>query len=506
MIKKSILRTIVSAMLLLTLTVLAGCGGKSKQALLECVPADAEMVFLFDVQSVLDQLEFKKDGDSYSYCKELKQIIDASGVSRKDFKTVLKAIDQTEKAVLVFTVDEKVWITFKVKDGDEFTDFVEDLDEDIDFDKVDGFKVFENIAVKDNQVWICGSMYGGAGKIDTDDAAHFMDLSGDAKFTNKYAKVADAMCEGDVVTGSYYSIDGLLSMVMNSGILNQQERAAVSVAMSMVFDDAECVLSIGRLNDNGIEGETRVLNSKLENAKFLLPMDKIDAGSLTKIDNNSPLVMAFAISPELVTKVMGLIRQHVGFSSSDEEAVKVFESLSGTNAFSFAGPEDFIASISFKDSSAATSFGSLLTSFGCPYPISTAGSYMILRSNDNVKSGGASPQGFDGQYFAAIVDFSKVSDKILTGYDASKWGKILVTLGPDGQGVVLKSEWKIKNPVRTMLDEGFKFVTAMAMGRIETSFGLAGKGEPEPYDEWETVPYPEVDSVEVVADTVAYVY
>lgn len=502
MIKKPILRTVVSAVLLLTLVVLTGCGGKSKKALLDNVPADAEMVMLLDVQRVLDQLELKKDGDSYSYCKELKQVIDASGVSRKDVKKVFEAIDQTEKTVVVFTANDNLWITFRVKSEEDFMKYLKEIDDDVDFDDEDDFEVYENIAVKDNQVWIGAPINGYDFKLDLKELKRLGDLPGDKKFTDKFGKIADALCADDVVSGAYYSIDGLLSIAMQSGELNQQERAAMSVAMSMAFDDAECVLSVGRLNNDGFEGEARVLNSKQENAKFLLPMDKIDAGSLSKIDNNSPLVMATAISPELVKKLVGLVRQHVGLSSSDEEGVNILESLAGTSAFSFAGPEDFIATVCFKNNEAATSFGTMLTSLRCPYPVSAAGNYMILRSKDGLQGGGSAPQGFAGQYFAASIDFSKVSDKILTGYNMSNLGKILITVGPEGQGVVMKSVWKIKNPMRTLLDEGYKFFMAMMSGNIKTAFDKGSSAYDVEYDDYE-MPVEELEYYEAVADTVA---
>ena len=58
----------------------------------------------------------------------------------------------------------------------------------------------------------------------------------------------------------------------------------------------------------------RMFNSKEEPAQFLLPMAKIDAASLAKLDNESPLIAAIAINPDLVKKIQALAEKMGGLS------------------------------------------------------------------------------------------------------------------------------------------------------------------------------------------------
>lgn len=457
---KKILNVCMLTAVLLAMAVLTGCGDSSKKKLLSTIPADAELVMYMDVQTVYDQLEIKKDGDSYSYCKELKDIVDASGMDKKTLKEALKMVDETEKYIAIFYTDNNLWMTFNVKDGDDFCDYVRQLDKSMDVETVDGYKVIDHtMAVSDKQVWLSDN-------IDTSTLKLFESLSDDNKFSERFDKVADEMVSPEVMAATFYNINNMMKVAN----LSQEEVAGVRMILSMAFDDAEYVFGVGRLTSDGMEGESRVLNEKQENAKFLLPMSKITGESLSKIDNNAPLVAAASISPELVTKIVNMVSNMGHMSSEDTEGFNLVKNISGTSAFSFSGPNDFIVSIGFKDGQAAENFGRFLATLGAPYPSSVAGNSLLMRSNENLRGSGKAPSEFIGKYMAARIDFSKIDEKLVSGYDFSKLGTILCTVEPEGDGIVAKSVWKMKNPIRTLLSEGFKIFTTCMGGGISTAF------------------------------------
>ena len=70
----------------------------SLEALLNTVPADAPYVMTVNAAPVLKQLEFKKDGDKYTFCKEVNDVVNLAGVDKKLLNQICGFIDQTGKS------------------------------------------------------------------------------------------------------------------------------------------------------------------------------------------------------------------------------------------------------------------------------------------------------------------------------------------------------------------------------------------------------------------------
>ena len=90
--------------LALVMIIMLGSCSKSgdMEALLKTVPADAALVASFNADEVLDQLDYKQEGDHATYCKELGQIIEAAGMDRKVLNMVTDGIDLTDKVMVAF--------------------------------------------------------------------------------------------------------------------------------------------------------------------------------------------------------------------------------------------------------------------------------------------------------------------------------------------------------------------------------------------------------------------
>ena len=302
--KKITVKTLAMTLMFVCAAVLSSCScSRDKKDLMDCVPADAAFVGMIDLSSAWDQLGIKSEGDDFTFAKEVKDLIKLAQIpndAMDKIEGVLKCMEDTPKSIVVFSVDKHVWATFYVSDGDDFIKLMED-EAKADFDKEDGYQVWEKVAVKGNRVWFCDDM-------DTDELNRLLDLDKDRRFENKYEKVTEYLMAEDASTSFCMNFSYL------KDYMQQSEAQMLNLAMSFCFNDAQFLLYQSRLTDAEATSEMRMFNSKEEPAQFLLPMAKIDAASLAKLDNESPLIAAIAINPDLVKKIQALAEKMGGLS------------------------------------------------------------------------------------------------------------------------------------------------------------------------------------------------
>lgn len=471
--KKFTVKTLAMTLVFVCAAILSSCScSRDKKDLLSFVPADTAGVAVIDLTNLWDQLEIKVDGDDLSYCSEIKDLLKLGNIKSKDLDKVaevLKMFEGTAKTIVIFEYEDAVWGTFYVKDGDDFIKTLED-EGNADFDKEEGYKVWEHIAVKGDQVWFCVNPAKTDDDIDPEAIEQLADLDKDKRFDKKYEKIAEYMLGEDVCSAYCINMEKILDYVNNS-----YDRQMCNMALSMVFDQAKFLVGQSKLNDKGMTGEVRMLNDKQEPAKFLLPMAKIEAAGLSKLNNNAPLIAAVAVNPELVQKIKGVIEKMDGsLSEGDQEVFSVLGALSGTSGFSLATASDGTLVVNFDNATTPSQFGTLLSSDQSKIEFSTAGNQLIARLPGTPAAGqGQAPSELVGQYAGIYIDGSKEGGKIVNGYDLSKLGKMWMTLGPDGDGVKLTSGWDLKNPMRTLLKE----ILAIAQGVMSNSITAPGLEE-----------------------------
>ncbi len=450
--------------MLLTLCIglLTSCSKDKKAQLLSMVPSDASFVVMIDATEAMNQLDIKTDDDA-AIGSELKAILKQNGASEKDIKTVKKALknlDGTPNTLLFFGQDRKsMWLTFFVKNGDDFIDFLEHdtPKDDVDFDEEDGgYKVYENIAVKGDCVWVDLD----DDSIDTEEVEGLRKLDKKDRFDEEYPAIAEMCLKENTTCFACANIAEIMKMEGGPG------SSEFNTALSMVFDDATFVTYTATLTDKEATAEFRVLDSKGSPAKLNFPMGKIDASSMAMLNNNAPLIGAIAIDPATIQKVIDTALKFGVLSSSDQASLEQFKQISGTSCFSFADAHNGTFSISLADANATVELGNQLTALfsGKPLNFSTAGTKVIGRLDGTPAQGeGKAPSCLVGQYAGIYIDFSKISDKLLKGYDFSKFGKMSLVLGPDGQGVKLSCTWTVNKPVYTAMHE-FMGLMKAAMG------------------------------------------
>ena len=123
-----------------------------------------------------------------------------------------------------------------------------------------------------------------------------------------------------------------------------------------------------------------------------------------------------------------------------------------------------------KDADAATGLGKFLSYSGTlPLNVRAADKFLIVRSAENVKSGGSAPKSFSGNFFGLYMDFENSAIKQLVPMNMSGMGNMTLTLGPDGKGVKLRSEWIVKDPVKASLRLFSDWYTQMSAPAAVTS-------------------------------------
>lgn len=464
--KKLTFKLIACLAMLLCVASMTSCGKKDKKALLETVPADTAGLLIIDANQVWKQLDIKVDGDDVTYCKELKEIVSLAGLERKDkkvFDAVMKVIDDSSRSFVLFEYDAQPWFTFFVGDDEKFIKLLEDEGE-LEFDKDGDYMVAgDNVAVKDNQVWV-------SEKIDTEVIEKFLGLDKDKRFVKKYETVADELLADNVTCGFFANIETA------KGLLGSDDSQMLSLAMSVAFDGAQYLVGKTVLSDKDITGEVRILNDKFAPAKFNFPMGKIDATAMSRLNNEAPFIAALAIDPAMTKKIESLLDKYAGLSEADRVQFVTFEKIKGTIGASFSASDDGTAFMTFDNANTPVEMGKLFAEAinygGLPIECTTAGNTLVMRLEGTPQAGkGQAPSQLIGQYAGYYIDFSKISDRIVSGYSFKNWGKMWYTLGPDGAGIKQTSVWEIKDPIRTLLSECLALFKAASSGNVTFPVG-----------------------------------
>lgn len=453
--------------LALVMIIMLGSCSKSgdMEALLKTVPADATMVASFNADELLARLDYKQEGDHATYCKELSRIIETAGMDRKTVNKITDGIDLTNKVVVAFAKGDKFYFTFSVRDAGDFKKWYAGVSDEELEDEGDGFFSGNGgrIILKDNQVWAASD------KIQVSALEEMLSLSGDESFAGRYSAMADKMCDKSNYGCAFLNIDETMSLIRRYG--DASEAAQMQLALGMLFKDADYLSLVATLGSDKVTSELTVLNAKGEPAEFLIPMGKINTGAMNKVNSDAALVAAIDFSPELMSKLQALKTQYASaLSGTDALVADMLLNLCGTTACSFNGPTDYIVSVGMKDADAATGLGKFLSSSGTlPVKVSAADKFLIIRSAEDVKSGGSAPKAFSGNFFGLYIDFENSAIKQLVPMNMSGMGKMSLVLGPDGKGVKLRSEWIVKDPVKASLRLFSDWYTQMSAPAAVTS-------------------------------------
>lgn len=477
--KKSGFLSAVACGVMLMLT---GCGadaGDKISSLLETVPDDAVLVATVNGDALLNDLDAKKDGDTWTFCSEVEDLCSAvesaAGMKKDELLDLISADYGVDMAAFVLFAtefdDDTLYFTGYLTDAEKFKDAVKELDDDARFRKKNDLEVYENIAIKGNRFWFASVRLDNDTRKDDWVDDYMRDRSKDArKAINKLMELESeksfmateygkemSKVEKDVY--AIMDIDGWLTAMSR----HESEFADAKVMMSMVFDDARYFTLTGDLQEDRISFVADVLNKEYAPAKYLIPMEAIDANAMKAIGGDPTCVVAYGISEQIMSESMAILRRVDPSMFRDPEVAPILNLIGAIEGTMAAGADlskldgtpqtvseiSAVATVSFKDSQSALN----AKNYAYTIPVSrwdsvptsilehvgitctNSGKQLNFSYGKPMTGGTASlASELEGKLAGAVIDFTKLNKVLYTGFPAMKEIKKLEFFALDKEG------------------------------------------------------------------------
>lgn len=265
--------------------------------LLTTVPSSSAGVVVFNMESMLQDAGCKIKNHVITPGKEIKAMLEnISNEDKEDFLMFFNGDTGIEtKGLVMFYDSGKVYLTFALYDVNKFTAFVERKTGAKFEDQGSGVRINGTVAVKGAQAWICTSRR----NIDPEAIENYSSLATSQSFI--------VNPNGEKLLTEENDIRGWALIKTFAGeFFGRSEISMFTLGMGFVFEDAESLRFKVDFKKGEIESETKVLNSKAEPAKYLLPAEKIDVNTLKTLGGTCDAMMAFTVNQKLIKKFQQL--------------------------------------------------------------------------------------------------------------------------------------------------------------------------------------------------------
>lgn len=275
--------------------------------LLKGVPADASAVMIINSGEILEDAGCKvKDGKA-ELSDQINQMFDnlakdgKDGTSLKELLTGEAGCDVS--AVVCFMEGYNGYFSGMINDPGKFKAWAEKATGKA-AQSEKGVTLIDNIGIKDNRFWMTIS---GANYINAEEVSRFASLSDNTSFlSNQYAEM---MCKSEDDIIGWGELKGFFRFI---GGRNAKQDVISALTVSTLFDDGQYIVYDFNFEKGKAEGSAKVLDSKGENAKFLLPMSKIDAGTVKLLGDKSDVIAAVALNRKLMDKLEEIAKSFGG--------------------------------------------------------------------------------------------------------------------------------------------------------------------------------------------------
>lgn len=279
--------------MVLTLTaILTGCSksdNSNLEHLLGTVPADAGAVAIADLPSMLKDAGCKIGSDgAVTLTPELAKAMKQN----RDIAWLATALEKNETGIMAapmvyFTEGDVFYITGLVDDTKKFRQMVTEQQGET-FSDEQGVGICGYFAVKGNQFWYSRSSLGAK------EINRFTGLDEKRSFLSNDACERIVENENDI-----RGIFDLTTFLRMTGAGNP----AIAVVSSTLFKNPENVFFNVEFDKGEVEVEVNILDSKLNNAKFLLPVETIDEKTVELLGETADAVFAFNLNKNLKKKL-----------------------------------------------------------------------------------------------------------------------------------------------------------------------------------------------------------
>lgn len=352
------MRLTLICLLMLVLPALNSCQKETADTrdLLATVPSSSGIVAGINLKSILEKAGCKVDGTDITPGKEVTAWIDSQkdvkDSNRRALKLILDGESGIDPSVAVFFMDAyNSYVTVSLADTKKFEEFVASQSGEQFEDAGDGVRTCGNIAVKGAQAWVCVSSNN---TIDAKAVANYANLGDNQSFMKNEFSSKIATMTTDVVGW------GDIKSFSKQGFSFNQLSSA-SMFMNAVFEDASALSFDLDFQKGKTVASVSVLNTKGENAKYLLPTSKVDLSTVESLGEHAELVIALTITKDFTKKL-----EKIG-GSMLSSVIETIKSIDGTVAVacgSLDNPEESLSGVVTTDGEPSREFMAMLSQFG----------------------------------------------------------------------------------------------------------------------------------------------
>ena len=351
------------ALMVATVPSLTSCTKNTEPAditdLLSKVPSSAEAVVGLNLRSMLEKAGCEVDGSKITPGEDLEQWIDGHSEFVPNQREVMKMVLSGESGVdplgAVFFIDAyNTYLSAMIADTSKFEEFVKKQTGKT-FEDNDGVKICGNIAMAGAQMWMA---LGSGSTVDAKAIKNYMQLTESQSFMENPFAEHIATMKRDIVGW------GLTRAFMGKG-MSIGDAATVTMATGMLFEDASALGFNIDFQEGQLESEIEVLNDKGDNAKYLLPAEKLDTDDIKGLATNAEAVVAVSVPNELIKKIEKVSSSLGGNSLGF--LLRMIGCLDGTLAVATGdldNPEKSLSGLITTDGKPSSDFMTLLSQFG----------------------------------------------------------------------------------------------------------------------------------------------
>lgn len=281
---------------LAALMMLAGCS-KDNSAdvsdLLRTIPADASVVMVMDLKSMLEKADCTVSGGDLKPGKELAKLIESS--KEGDMKSTLEQFKESGvewSGAALFVEGYNTYLTGFLNDSGKFKALMEKkFNEKYSSGEI---SMCGNTAVNGDRFWIC---LNSNNTIVENDIRHFTSLSEKQSILSNESVGKLQTLTSDIA--GWGDIKG----VLNLAGLDFTQRAVYTMALETAFVDAVELEWNVNIDKDACVAELTLLNSKGGIAKFNFPVEKIDETVVKNLNTSAEGFAAIAVSRKMLEQL-----------------------------------------------------------------------------------------------------------------------------------------------------------------------------------------------------------
>ncbi len=286
--------------------------------LISKIPSDTQMCAVVRLGQAADKAGLEKS-DKGGFVIPDKFLADVNDTQRELLDNIAADGAGTDlEAIAFFEYKGTIYLTGHIDNVKTFRkDMAKILKTDENAFTTSGdIETLNNVAIADKRYWISSTP-----AINKSDIEKFADIKEKASLASTGAGERLATCSD-------------IGMAVSADFLaNQSGKPEMRMLMAYIFDDPHTSFIDIKFENGLIDMTFALLNSKGEEARMSLPMEKIEEAPLRRLSNTSSMVIAMSLPSRMMTKLIPLLSQAGNYMPASQGAPEILTSVDGTAAF-----------------------------------------------------------------------------------------------------------------------------------------------------------------------------